>query len=139
MTILNILAIIASGISILSVIWMVAFKLAGMMQKINALENNGCARLQIIDAKVTRLSVQMEPFWSLVETSIATSLKHPHTQEYDRLLSSIQNNLNINDLNLLSDYLRDELNEAQTVKDNGRVLSIALVLARVEYKKKLTV
>jgi len=136
MTILNILAIITSIISIISVIWIVAFKLASMAQKIDSLENNGCHRLQAIDAKVTRLMVQMEPFWAIVENKIAGSLKSPHSPEYDDLLDRLKDCPTAEELNKLSFYLEEDLQKSIEVQDMGRTLSIALVLSMVESKKK---
>ena len=134
MTLLNILAIIASGISILSTIWLVAFKLAGVMQKIDNLEKNGCIKLQVVDGKVTRLMVQMEPFWKVVETQIAQSLHHADTPEYDELLSKFQHGLNINELKALHQYLEQDLNYCKNNCDHNRILSVALVLGRVKTK-----
>ena len=132
MTILNILAIIASGISILSVVWLVAFKLAGMIQKIDSLERNGCSKLQAVDGKVTRLMVQMEPFWKVVETQIAQSLYHEDTPRYDELLSRLQNKLTISELKELHQYLEQDISKCKETCDSGRILSVALVLGRVK-------
>ena len=132
MNILTIMAIVASGISILSTIWMVSFKFASVLQRLDSLEKNGCDRLQLIDSKVTRLAVQMEPFWSLVETKIADSLKHPNTPEYDALLHKFSDSMSVNELDILRVYLEDDLEVSLCRKDQSRVLSLALVLARVK-------
>lgn len=134
MTILNILAIISSAISILTVIWMVSFKLAGIMQKLDSLENHGCSKLQNVDNKVTRLMVQMEPFWKIVETQIAQSLHHNDTPAYDNLLSNFKNGLTIEELETLNQYLEQDINNCMKSCDNGRILSVALVLSRVKSK-----
>lgn len=134
MNILNILTIVTSGVSILTVIWLVAFKLAGIIQKLDSLERNGCSKLQSVDGKVTRLMVQMEPFWKVVETQIAQSLHHSDMPEYDYLLSKFKNELTIEELKHLHQYLEQDLDNCIKSCDRNRILSVALVLSRVRTK-----
>ena len=139
MSILTILAIIASSISIVSTIWLVAFKLASFTQELASIKQNGCTRIQKefeniqrLDKAVFKLEMQMQPFWSIIENQIAQSLHHSETPEYDRLLSKFSNSMSVTELDVLRVYLEDDLKDSLQKGDTGRLLSVSLVLSRVK-------
>ena len=83
---------------------------------------------------VKRLETQMEPFWKFIETKIAGSLHSPHTPEYDALIDKFSGGeLNTNELLRLSHMLNEDFHEADSKKETAKLISIQLVMLRVEY------
>jgi len=126
------LSLVVSCITIISFFAFRAVEWGKMQQRLDTIEGTGCGKLQEIDKKVERLIVQMEPFWNLVETRIASSLKSPHTPEYDMLLDLLKNSMSREELEKLKTYVLADSEEATVHKDCGRVFATAMVLSRVE-------
>lgn len=132
------LSILALVISIITTIWIVAFKWAGLTQKLNTIEQNGCPTLQDIKTSVTKLELQMKPFWNIVETTIAQSLHHPDTPVQDSLGIRLSDNLSLKDLVMYENYLRQSINSCLADGgDKSKLTATALVLSRVLTKIEL--
>jgi hypothetical protein len=88
--------------------------------------------------RISQVELKAELFWKIVEQEIPKILHSPHTPEIDELLEKMMiNKLTITDVYKLKCMLKEEL---ETPQDKTRVLSIVLLMARLEqYDKKMCV
>ncbi len=86
-------------------------------------------------ARLLKLETQMALFWGVVEKHMATLLHSDNTPELDSLLDALRDgNINRTQMFKLRTMLQSEItaNVQHNPKDNGRILTMAFLLARLE-------
>ncbi len=131
-------SIISIGVGILSFVGIILVigKYAKSVE--NLVERHKTCPIYDIQTQLARLETKMEPFWSLIEIQVAKMLHSPHTPEMDILLEKlIDGSLNLKENLNLDSMLCETLNEElqKFPKDNGKILGLTLLLARLRSKQ----
>jgi len=82
-----------------------------------------------IKNRLTKLEIQMTPFWSIIEKELPKFIHSPHTPEIDTLLEKMtERQLTIPEAQELKSRLKAELE----VPDLAKKLAIVLIIARLD-------